>query len=132
MRPGSAPTNPTSGGAVSAPPRVPGSPVVGQPTSGPRPPAGPLAPGRMGPGVPGPVSPPPPYRMPGPIAQPPRPVERPYGGYGAPGGYGGPPPMPQPAAERNGNGLITVVVVIGLLALLACAGLIGYLVRQGS
>jgi serine/threonine-protein kinase len=160
-RPGSVPpAPPTSGGVTSVPP-APGSPAMGPPTAGPRPPAGPMMPGgtrsmpmphgpTSGPGGPvpstrpmphgpspgpgGPVSstrpgPPPGYR--GPAVQPPRPVERPYGGYGSPAAYGRPPPASQPAPERNRNGLITVVVVVGLLALLACAGLIGYL-AQGA
>lgn len=65
--------------------------------------------------------------------QPPRPVERPYGGF-APSGAGYPPPrQPTPLAEeQNRNGLIAVVVVVGLLALLSCAGVIVYLAQLGA
>jgi hypothetical protein len=48
----------------------------------------------------------------------------------APTGYGRPPAVSPPSGEyRNRNGLIAVVVVVGVLLLLACAGLIGYLLR---
>lgn len=161
MRPGSVAPAPTSGGSPSPPgsPPPPGSPAVGQPP-GPRPPAGPTAqtgprpptgpgmpPGQIAPGgtrimpaSPGGVGPGSParpapqvYRAPAPMPQPLRPVERPYGGYAPSASYGRPPSAPQrPEQERNRNGLITVVVVVGLLLLLACAGLIGVLVQQGA
>jgi serine/threonine-protein kinase len=123
--PGRPASGPPGAGRPGPPTAAPSSPAVGQPV--PRPPAGPVAPGgtRIMPPHPG-VAPPPHYRVPA-AQQPPRPPERPYG-Y-APGGYGVPAPA-QRVVPRNTNRLITVVVVIGLLSLLACAGLIGWLVYR--
>jgi serine/threonine-protein kinase len=146
--PGSASPGSATGRAaapISGGPPAPSSPAVGQAAPVPRPPAGPVGPrgtrimpmppgsGPPGPAMPArPGQPPPGYRPPGPVVQPPRPVERPYGGYPTPTGYGPRPATPAPPGRRNRNGLIAVVVVVGLLALLACAGLIHQLAQQGA
>jgi serine/threonine-protein kinase len=138
-RPASSPPAQTSGGGPTkaSGPAAAGSPAVPRPPVGPVGPAGTRimpAPPAAGPQLPHRPAPAPPgYGVPGPVAQPPRPFERPYGGYPAQPRYTAPPPASaQGGEDRNRSGLIAVVVVVGVLSLLACAGVIGYLLQQGA